>query len=216
MKIEKALVIAPHADDETFGCGGTIAKLSQNGIWVDLLLGSLGYDMDTAILRKDELEKAIEILGIQEYRVLPLGTERCQDQTQQLYLINSIEHEINRGYDLVFIPYPSHHQDHIAIHQACMGALRPGIDNPPNIILMYEYTYPTWEVPNQYNGRLFEDITDTLDKKILALTAYETQMRDGLNPVSPRASVIMAEVRGLSIGVSYAEMFYIIQMKNIL
>jgi len=145
-----------------------------------------------------------------------LGAERLQDMTPQYHLIDAIESVIRiRKYDVVFMPYPSHHQDHIAIHQACLAALRPGTFQP-DIILMYEYTYPTWVVPDQIDGRFFVDISDTIAKKINAIEAYKSQLRGADNPVSSEAACIMAITRGYSIGVQYAEMFYVIQMKNIL
>jgi len=214
--INKALVIAPHADDETFGCGGTIAKLTFEMVQVDLLLGSLGYDNESHTIRRKELDNAVDILGINNYKVIThIGAERYQDRMPQYGLIDAIEKEI-QDHDLVFIPYPSHHQDHIAMHRACMAALRPGAMYQPKMILMYEYTYPTWEVPDQYNGRLFVDISYWIDKKIGAILAYNSQLRGEYNPVSIRSSKIMAKSRGLSIGVDCAEMFYVIQMKDIL
>lgn len=215
--VKTALVIAPHADDETFGCGGTIAKMTDQGIQVDLLLGSLGYDKDSLQVREQELQKAIEILGISKYNVITnLGAERYQDKVPQYNLIDAIESVIRiRQYDVVFIPYPSHHQDHIAVHQACLAALRPGTFQP-NMILMYEYTYPTWVVPDQYNGRMFVDITTTIARKAMAIDAYKSQLRRQYSPVSVRSAIVMASARGLSIQVQFAEMFYVIQMKNIL
>lgn len=216
MKTEKALVIAPHADDESFGCGGTIAKLTQQGVVVDLVLGSLGYDKDSNHIREDELNKAVDILGIRDYKVITkLGTERLQDMTPQYHLIDSIEREVRKEYDVVFIPYPSHHQDHIALHTACLAALRPGAFQP-DMILMYEYTYPTWVVPYQQDGKIFMDISSTINEKIDAIEAYQSQLRGNDNPISSKAAKIMAITRGYSIGVDYAEMFYVIQMKNIL
>jgi len=212
---ENALVIAPHADDESFGCGGTIAKLASQGVEVNLLLGSLGYDKESACVHQEELEKAIKILGIANYSVLNTHGERYQDQMGQFYLTSHIEAEISKRYGIVFIPYPSHHQDHIAIHQACLAALRPGTFQP-SLILMYEYTYPTWVVPDQYNGRMFVDIDDTMIKKAEAIQVYQSQYRGPLSPVSARAAIIMAQTRGLSIGVTFAEMFYIIQTRDIL
>ena len=35
---ENVLVVAAHPDDEVLGCGGTIARLSQAGVNVDVLL----------------------------------------------------------------------------------------------------------------------------------------------------------------------------------
>ena len=45
----KALVLAPHHDDETLGCGGTLARLCQSGWHVKLVIvtdGALGDPND--------------------------------------------------------------------------------------------------------------------------------------------------------------------------
>jgi len=217
IKNEKALVVAPHADDETFGCGGTIAKLTGDGVQVDLLLGTLGNGMYNSYEnRKRELNKALEILGVNNLWIIRGGEEGRMDSVPQVVWVSHIEETIKQEQpQIVFIPYPSHHQDHIVLHQACMAAMRPGVFQP-EMILMYEYTYPTWEVPDQYNGRMFVDITETLPKKCLAINSYESQLRGDNTPVSSRAVRIMATTRGLSIGVQFAEMFYVIQMKGLL
>ncbi len=49
------LVVAPHPDDEVFGCGGTIAKCSQAGHEVHVLIVTKGDDLfDPRLLRQDE------------------------------------------------------------------------------------------------------------------------------------------------------------------
>lgn len=217
MVIENALVIAPHADDETFGCGGTIPKLVRSGATVNLLLGTLGNGNSGSYTnRKGELDKALEILGVDKLWLIRPGEEGRMDELPQVVWVSFIEETIKQEQpQVVFIPYPSHHQDHIVLHQACMAAMRPGVFQP-DMILMYEYTYPTWEVPDQYNGRMFVDITETLSKKCQAIDSYVSQLRGEHSPVSSRAVRIMASTRGLSAGVQFAEMFYVIQMKNIL
>lgn len=214
-RIKRALVIAPHADDETFGCGGTICKLSEKAE-VDLILGTLGYDDESYFRRKEELENAIAILGIDHYEVIRTLQEGRMDMIPQVVFVAPIEDYIKNGnYDAVFIPYPSHHQDHIVINQACMAALRPGTVQP-KMILMYEYTYPTWVVPDQYNGRFFVDVTDTMKFKLMALAEYHSQLHEYPHPVSPTSVMIMGMTRGISIGTEYAEMFYVIQMKDLI
>ena len=41
MKINRALVIAPHYDDETIGCGGTIQKLLKEKKFFILVLSEI-------------------------------------------------------------------------------------------------------------------------------------------------------------------------------
>ncbi|MDD9958106.1 MAG: PIG-L family deacetylase [Gammaproteobacteria bacterium] len=62
------LVFAPHADDETFGMGGSILKAKNEGIDVHLVIltdGSLGGDQINLVeIRKREAEKVSKILGL--------------------------------------------------------------------------------------------------------------------------------------------------------
>ena len=70
----KTLVIAPHADDESLGCGGTIALLRQAGVPVHILLvsdssmshpNSQKYPAEKLMqLREHELLTAAELLGV--------------------------------------------------------------------------------------------------------------------------------------------------------
>ncbi|PPJ76529.1 PIG-L domain-containing protein, partial [Staphylococcus haemolyticus] len=40
--VQRALVIAPHPDDEVLGCGGTIARLVSMGCHVEILVVTRG------------------------------------------------------------------------------------------------------------------------------------------------------------------------------
>src|SRR3954452_4715910 len=72
------LVIAPHADDETFGCGGTIARAKSLGARVYVMVVSLaGVDHlrgETAHVcgaqRASEFRSAAEVLGVDGTDVL--------------------------------------------------------------------------------------------------------------------------------------------------
>lgn len=72
------VVFAPHPDDETFGCGGTIVKRLKEGFGVFIViltdgrhafLNVLGMEHDPTpeelrIIRKEEVIKAASILGV--------------------------------------------------------------------------------------------------------------------------------------------------------
>jgi len=214
--LERVLVVAPHADDEAFGCGGTIAKLVAQGVTVELLVGALGASDKLAAIRLKELKKAQAILGISKFSVLVPDGDGRLDQIDQIRLVAGIEwaiHESNA--DTVIYPYPSHHQDHRAIEQACVAALRPGTHNV-QVILMYEYTYPAWGPASIPGGRLYEDIEKTMGKKMGAIRAYGSQLRPEPHPVSMWAAEAMAMARGIAVGLKYAELFYVVQMKDVL
>ncbi|MDP6413684.1 MAG: PIG-L family deacetylase [Gammaproteobacteria bacterium] len=62
------LVFAPHADDETFGMGGSLLKASQQGIETHLVVltdGALGGTRDDlVVVREEEVKQAADLLGV--------------------------------------------------------------------------------------------------------------------------------------------------------
>ena len=57
--MKKVIVIAPHPDDETLGCGGTILKHIAKGYsvyWLIITNISSDYGWNEEILKKDRLK----------------------------------------------------------------------------------------------------------------------------------------------------------------
>ena len=80
---EPTVVVAPHQDDETLGCGGTIARKRKLGARVRVIFvtdGSRSHDglidrAELARLRADEAIAACETLGVHRQDVKFLGIE---------------------------------------------------------------------------------------------------------------------------------------------
>lgn len=206
-----ALVIAPHADDETFGCGGTIAKMKDAGIYTNVVVMC-----KPEASRKIEFRNACEVLGVDTFDGLNHNMDGIMDKYPIKIFVSQIESclDFKEGYDYVFIPYPSHHQDHKITYQACIAALRPGgIDRQPHAVLAYEYSYPEWDEFDS-KGYLYVSIDAYWDEKKAAMEAYKTQLKDHPHPVSVEAYYKLAGLRGLAIG-GFAERFNIIKMREI-
>ena len=98
------LGVFAHPDDETFGPGGTLARLAAEGHDVHLLCatrgeaGTIGRSsslgrMELAALREAELEAACAALGIQEPEVLALpdsGLARLEEETLLRPIVRAI------------------------------------------------------------------------------------------------------------------------------
>ena len=92
-----------------------------------------------------------------------------------------------------------------------MAACRPQPGHPVKRILSFEVPSSTeWQSPtfgNSFIPNWFEDISDTLELKIRALEAYETEMREWPHARSIKAVEHLARWRGASIGREAAESF---------
>lgn len=109
------LILAPHMDDEAMGCGGLMAKHPDECVVVVMT--------DSGETRAREHAEAMEILGVSESRRLgfPDG-QTPQHMTEMVGAIDAIMAELKP--DELYLPYPSLHQDHIAVYEAGMRSCR--------------------------------------------------------------------------------------------
>ena len=85
MSLGKALVIAPHADDETFGCGGTIYKLAEAGSEVHVvIMADDSKILDKNNIRIGEFGNVAKLLGIKRWEVLFPGRDGWLDELLSL------------------------------------------------------------------------------------------------------------------------------------
>ena len=169
----RALVIAPHPDDETMGCGGTLARLAPTcDIHVLLVTngdGGGGLPPDTSQKRMAEMANAVRTLGIGN-PVLHQGEPdgRFEDSPAYRAALGEILERLQP--DWVFLPWlRDSHADHSRISFASSQVLaRSRVDS----VLYYE----TWTpVPATH----VVDITQTMETKKSALQCHETALRYG-------------------------------------
>lgn len=146
---DTVLVIAPHPDDETLGCGGIIAQMLQNDITVTVLImtdGDGGGRMpNIKKIRMHEFECAKTILGFtKDFRLafpdgsLALYEDEVCEKISEILKKNS--------FSLIFVPYLlDYNSDHQAVNRVLAKSLIQ-VDYPLVKIAMYEIwtpiTYP--------------------------------------------------------------------------
>jgi LmbE family N-acetylglucosaminyl deacetylase len=129
-----ALVLAPHPDDETLGCGALIARKRAAGAPVRVVVAGDGssshpssaLDVATRVrMRADEVARACEILGVPEHDLTTLGLadEHLADEHDQLAaVIQSVVDDVLP--DDVFVSSARDwHPDHQALNHAARVAV---------------------------------------------------------------------------------------------
>ena len=172
-RVRRVLVIAPHPDDETLGCGGTLARLSADcDIHVLLVTnGDGGGELPpgTSETRQAEMASAVRTLGIaNEVIHFDAPDGRFEDTPAFRSLLAALVDRLDP--DWVFLPWIGDtHADHARISAAATGLLER---SHVQALLYYE----TWTpVPATH----VVDITATLETKKAALLCHETALKYG-------------------------------------
>ena len=88
---DKCLVIAPHADDESIGCGGLLLKYPDNCDVVVLTDGGKGGVGDERVIivnRLAELKNAMQYANIKNYKNLMIPDREAKYNTHVLNQLN--------------------------------------------------------------------------------------------------------------------------------
>ncbi len=221
---QRLLVISPHADDESFGCAGTIARIKSLGGEAYVMVCSVGdlkhYDgtdhLVTAGTREKEFIEVMNYLKVDDYDVLyrDAETHLRLDAIPRRDLIHKIEQESKLAYDrlkptMVAIPVSSYNQDHEAVFRAAFTAARPGVPSLKPfqpLVVGYNNTSLFWSLEREkFHPTFYVDISDFLEQKLHALSLHKSQMRDAIHHSSLENVEYTARLRGSEISVAAAE-----------
>ena len=128
--MKKVLVVAPHADDEVLGVGGTIAKNAAQGNEVYVCVVTRAeeplFSKTVAEQIREETLRAHKLLGIKKAFFLEFPAVMLENIER--YILNDsimkVLQEINP--DEVYIPHMGDMQkDHQIVNEAVMVAVRP-------------------------------------------------------------------------------------------
>jgi len=170
------LVLAPHPDDESLGCGGTIALHAAQGDPVHVVIvtdGAAGDpngyygDADYPALRQSEARRAAEILGVASLECWGYPDGRLIQAADLPERVADAIRAVRPG----LLYYPSTlevHSDHSAVAAAVAHALR-ATPTPP-----LAAAYEVWAALQPTH---MLDITSVWDRKRKAIEQYETQLR---------------------------------------
>ena len=161
------LVIAPHPDDEVFGCGGAIASHVKHGVQVGVIVLTDGALYGDASVRQLESNAAAEVLGygLPEFWGYPDRGLRYSE-TLVTRLANKIA---TTNSDLVYAPSPWEiHPDHRQAHTLAVEAVRR---SAPTVRLAF------YEVGAPLRPNLLLDLTPLMDTKETAMRCFGSQLQ---------------------------------------
>jgi N-acetylglucosamine malate deacetylase 1 len=176
----RRLVIAPHMDDESLGCGGLLAKYPEDAT---VLVVTESGDR-----RRTEHERAMGLLGVEDFRCLDYRDGTTQQHMSELVgQLDDVMADVQPHE--VYLPFPSLHQDHIGVYEAGMRSARLSMSPGhwvPNTVLVYDIAvYDVNLYPSDLRWNVFEALTEEqVDLKAAACAAYASENPGGAHPMN--------------------------------
>ena len=220
LKIKKAVIIAPHPDDETLGVGGTIRRLIKNNVKVSILIVSGHmpplYSKENYAKTIKESKKVFDYLGVSDYEFLNIPATKL-NEIPVADLNGQVDKFVKkRKPDTIFIPFPDRHIDHRIIFDSGIVASRPLNKDSARNVLLYETLSEThWNVPgveSTFSPDLFINIDDQIKNKLVALGMYKSQINKNTPSRSSEAVESLARFRGSQNNCKYAEAFKVVRI----
>lgn len=223
--MKKVLVIAAHPDDEVLGIGGTVAKLSAEGVECHLLIvtdGSSSQYRDSDHLheiieaKKLETKGCADTLGFKSihYGGLP---DMKLDKTPHIAINQVIEKVIDEVQpDTVFTHFWGDvNRDHQEVYKSTLVVARPVIGQVVRELYCYRVPSSTEWTPNKadtmFMPNYFVNIEKYAEQKYKAFACYTTELRDYPHPRSIQYLRETDKAAGLRVGISAAEEFVLLR-----
>lgn len=223
---DKILIVAPHADDETIGMGGTIARLVDEGNDVTVAVmtghGEKGPHplwppslWDTI---RGEFREAMKVLGVTDYifKEIPAVTVADQDIHELNKITETVIEDVRP--DILYIPFINDlHKDHRELFHSFSVHWRQHL--PLGKKIREVYTYETVSethlnfpyVEGGFIPNTFVNISDYIETKISAMSCFKSQICDSPHPRSLEAVRALSTWRGSQINAKAAEAFVMVR-----
>lgn len=218
--IARALILAPHPDDEVLGCGGTIARLAALGCEVHVAILTRGlpprFELGQSDAVQAEARAAHALLGVTKTHWLDFPAAEL-DRVAHADLNAAIGRLVTEiAPEALFVPFIGDvHLDHQHVFRSAMVAARPRTGAYPARICAYETLSETnWNAPGAtpaFVPNIFVDISDFLAAKQAAFACYRSQVQPYPAERSPETLAALARMRGGTAHRPAAEAFMLVR-----
>jgi N-acetylglucosamine malate deacetylase 1 len=219
----RTLVIAPHPDDETLGCGGTLLRRGADGAELAWLIVTCmteqgGWSTEEVQTRDKEILSVAELIGFSKVYNLRLPTTQL-DTLPTRDLVDHFARVFGEFQpEEVLLPHRSDvHTDHKIVFDvaaACTKWFRfPSVRK----VLAYETLSETefgLESESCFKPNYFVDISEYLDTKLKIMEIYSSEIGIFPFPRSIEGIEALARYRGTNSGFNAAEAFQLLQQRS--
>lgn len=224
-ELSRVMVIAAHPDDVEFGCGATIAKWTASGKQVSYVLLTSGDkgSHDPAIrpgklaaVREAEQRRAAEVLGVCEVTFLRYADGILENTLAVRARLAALIRHSKPHIVVAIDPWKTYqlHPDHRAAGYAALDAIFAAREWHIFAEQLVEDD-PPWRVSEVYlfwtdNADYWEDVSETIAKRVEALTHHASQVGTDLEKLDQRIRERAQKV-GEKPGYGMAEEFKLIK-----
>ncbi|MDQ3366430.1 MAG: PIG-L family deacetylase [Myxococcota bacterium] len=198
----RVLAFGAHPDDLEVGAGGLLARLSAEGAEVTMAVVSIPNHAEQ---RRKEARAGADIIDADLFILFEEKPLRVEDIPM---------HELVRRFDQIVgdvrpdlvITHSAYdlHWDHGLVNRATVSALR----RTPCDLLAF-LSSPEMNAQSRAIGQCFADISKTMDKKIAAIRAHESQV----SKLDLDSSRDLARAMGRISGYEYAEAYEALRVR---
>lgn len=168
---DRILIVAPHPDDESIGCGGLLSKYGSQCDILVLSDGRKGYrstdpvdENELVKIREDELRRAAAIASVNNVRFLKIHDGTVGENKDII-----MQYDIT-PYSLIFVPNRwERHRDHCVVPGLFMKMKRT------QHAKARLYEYEVWSPLAAPTDSI--DITEVIDTKLQMVAQYESQTK---------------------------------------
>ena len=215
----RVLVIAPHPDDETLGCGGTLLKHVAAGDSVSWIIVTKAYEprwpREVIDRREQEIEKVSAAYGFAKRFRLTFPAARLDTVPLEELLksINEIVAEVKP--DWIYTVHTGDiHSDHRIVFEATMSAVK-SFNNGVQRLLSYETISSTDAMPSStatvFLPNVYCDITPFIERKLEIMSLYQGEVHPYPLPRALESIRALARFRGATVATEYAEAFMLLR-----
>jgi len=215
------LVVAPHPDDETLGCGGTLLRHIAEGDQVHWLIMTTittdaGFSLEKVESRRKEIQRVVRNYGFSSYFQPEFISTQLDTYPLSSLIGVASKHISEIKPDTVYLPYRNDvHSDHTVVFDAlssCTKSFRyPFIKRVKVYETLSETEFSIDDGSNNFKPNCWVNISDYVDKKIEIMKIFEGEMSTHPFPRSEQNIRALATFRGATAGFDAAESFMVLK-----